>query len=395
LAIARDGGWRAEHVRISTVTSPTGESRYIAGAFSSACGTTILVLLVLTLSGWNVEAIGDDICWMKVGPEGTVRAINPEDGFFGVALGTNAASNPDARAMRSSNTVFANTARTADGDEWWEGLTDETPEHLVDGHANSDDPRSSAPAAHPNSRVATPLAHGSVAPEWVDPAGVPGAAVFFEGRRASAVSLVFEASGWADGVFLGSTMASEVTAAATGAVGKLRRETFALLSFCGDHMADYFAHWLSFAERTVPEKLPWIDSVNWLRTGTDGRSLWPGFGENSRVLARIVERCAGRAAAGETPIGILPAPGALDLSGLEIAEAQLATLLDVEATEWRSEPDAFRAHDATFGGGLPSALGDQLDALAARLEASTLSATLPPPAQHSRANPPSGRKHDG
>ncbi len=265
-------------------------------------------MLAPTLPGWRAETIGDDICWMTIGPDGTLRAVNPEHGFFGVAPGTNATSNPKALAMLTSNTIFTNTALTADGDVWWEGRTDEPPEDLTDWCANPYTPGSAEPAAHPNSRFTTPVAQGPVAPEREDPAGVPISAVLFGGRRASTVPLVLEAFDWAHGVFLGSTMASESTAAATGAAGKLRRDPIAMLPFCGYHMADYFAHWPSFSERTDPDKLPRVYSVNWFRKDADGRFMWPGFGENSRVLAWIFERCADRGDALATPIGNVPAP---------------------------------------------------------------------------------------
>jgi phosphoenolpyruvate carboxykinase (GTP) len=328
-------------------------------------------MLVPSLPGWRVETIGDDICWMKIGPDGSLRAINPEYGFFGVAPGTNAVSNPNALAMLSSNTIFTNTALTADGDVWWEGLSDEPPEQLTDWRGEPYEPGSAAPAAHPNSRFTTPVAQGPIAPEWADPAGVPISAILFGGRRASTVPLVLEAFDWAHGVFLGSTMASETTAAATGAVGMLRRDPFAMLPFCGYHMADYFAHWLGFSERTDPDKLPRIYSVNWFRKDTDGHFVWPGFGENSRVLAWIFERCAGRAEAVATPIGNLPAPGSLDVAGLGLTGEQLSTLLDVDVAEWRGELDAIRAHYATLADRLPPALEEQLDQLATRLEART------------------------
>ena len=306
---------------------------------------------------------------MKAGPDGTLRAINPEYGFFGVAPGTNTTSDPNALPMLSSNTIFTNTALTADGDIWWEGHTDEPPEHLTDWRGNPYDPGSSEPATHPNSRFTTPVAQGPVAPEWEDPAGVPISAVLFGGRRASTVPIVLEAFGWAHGVFLGSTMASETTAAATGAIGKLRRDPFAMQPFCGYHMADYFAHWLSFSERTEPDKLPRIYSVNWFRKDANGRFVWPGFGGNSRVLAWIFERCAGRGDATSTPIGNVPTPGALDVTGLGLTDEDLSTLLDVDLTEWRNELGAIDAHYATFGSRLPAALDDQLRQLADRLGA--------------------------
>ncbi len=367
--IARDEGWLAEHMLILKLTSPDGESRYIAGAFPSACGKTNLAMLVPSLAGWKVETIGDDICWMKLGPDGHLRAINPEYGFFGVAPGTNVRSNPNAVGMLGSNTIFTNTALSADGDVWWEGLTEEPPEGLTDWRGDPYQPGSGEPAAHPNSRFTTPVAQGPVAPEWEDPEGVPISAILFGGRRASTVPLVYEAFDWTHGVFVGSTMASETTAAATGAVGKLRRDPFAMLPFCGYHMADYWAHWLSFAERMDAEKLPRIYSVNWFRKDADGDFLWPGFGENSRVLAWIFDRCAGRGEAVASPIGYLPARGALDAQSLGLTDDQLATLSQVDTDEWRDEIDELRAHYATFGDRLPSALGTQLNQLVGRLDA--------------------------
>jgi phosphoenolpyruvate carboxykinase (GTP) len=367
--VARDEEWLAEHMLILKLTSPEGDCRYIAGAFPSACGKTNLAMLVPSLPGWKVETIGDDICWMKIGPDGHLRAINPEYGFFGVAPGTNVRSNPNAVRMLSSNTIFTNTALTAEGDVWWEGLTDDPPEGLTDWRGRPYRPGSGEPAAHPNSRFTTPVAQGPVAPEWEDPDGVPIAGILFGGRRATTVPLVYEAFDWPHGVFLGSTMASETTAAATGAVGHLRRDPFAMLPFCGYHMADYWAHWLSFAERMDAEKLPRIFSVNWFRKDASGRYLWPGFGENARVLAWIFERCAGRGAAVASPIGYLPAPGALDVQGLDLAGEQLASLFEIDAGEWHEELDALRAHYATFGDRLPPALGNQLKQFAARLQA--------------------------
>jgi phosphoenolpyruvate carboxykinase (GTP) len=367
--IARDEGWLAEHMLILKLTSPDGEARYLAGAFPSACGKTNLAMLVPTLPGWKVETIGDDICWMTVAPDGHLRAINPEYGFFGVAPGTSTRSNPNAIRMVSSNTIFTNTALTAEGDVWWEGLTDEPPEGLTDWRGNPYVVGSAEPAAHPNSRFTTPVAQGPVAPEWEDPDGVPISAILFGGRRASTVPLVYEAFDWTHGVFLGSTMASETTAAATGAVGKLRRDPFAMLPFCGYHMADYWAHWLSFAERMDAGKLPRIYSVNWFRKDVDGRFLWPGYGENARVLAWIFDRCAGRGEAVTSPVGHLPAPGSLDVDDLGLTDEQLVALFQVDTDEWLDEVDALRDHYAAFGDRLPAVLGAQLDQLAARLQA--------------------------
>jgi phosphoenolpyruvate carboxykinase (GTP) len=366
--IARDEGWLAEHMLIIKVTSPEGEVRYMTGAFPSACGKTNLAMVIPTLPGWKVETIGDDICWMRIAEDGTLRAINPEYGFFGVAPGTGEATNPNALAMLRENTIFTNTARTSDGDIWWEGMTEEPPQGLIDWQGRRFD--GVGTAAHPNSRFTVPIAQDpAVAPEWEDPAGVPISAILFGGRRASVVPLVHEAFDWEHGVFLGSIMSSETTAAATGAVGTLRRDPFAMLPFCGYNMADYWAHWFEVGGRLSKEHRPRVFYVNWFRKGPDGRFLWPGFGENSRVLAWIFERCAGRANALETPIGLVPADGALEVDGLDLAPEALAQLLEVDAEAWLEELPMIRAYFDLFGDRLPSQLGEQLDALERRLRA--------------------------
>ncbi len=365
--LARDAGWLAEHMLILKLTSPAGESRYVTGAFPSACGKTNLAMLVPTLPGWKVETIGDDICWMKPGPDGRLYAINPEAGFFGVAPGTNMETNPNAMYSVEANTIFTNTALTADGDVWWEGMG-EPPAGLTDWRGEPWSPDKGTPAAHPNSRFTAPAAQDpAIAPEWEDPAGVPIDAILFGGRRAGVVPLVFESRDWAHGVFLGSIMASETTAAATGAVGNLRRDPFAMLPFCGYNMADYFAHWLTFAENHDESKLPRIFYVNWFRKGADGRWLWPGYGENSRVLEWVFERVAGRGEAVETPIGHVPAPGALNLEGLSVSPADLEELLRVDAEEWRAEVPGIEAHFAQFADRLPARLRAELADLEARL----------------------------
>ena len=365
--MARDDGWLAEHMLILKLTSPAGETRYVTGAFPSACGKTNLAMLVPTLPGWKVETIGDDICWMKPGPDGRLYAINPEAGFFGVAPGTNFETNPNAMYSIEANTIFTNTALTDDGDVWWEGMG-EAPAHLTDWRGKSWTPESATPAAHPNSRFTAPAGQDpAIAAEWQDPAGVPIDAILFGGRRASVVPLVFESRNWAHGVFLGSIMASETTAAATGAVGNLRRDPFAMLPFCGYNMADYFAHWLTFADRFDESALPKIFYVNWFRKADDGHWLWPGYGENSRVLEWVFERTAGRGQAVETPIGNVPAPGALNVDGLNLPEADLAQLLAVDNDEWRNEVPLIRQHFAKFADRLPGALLEQLDDLEARL----------------------------
>ena len=365
--MARDDGWLAEHMLILKLTNPAGETRYVTGAFPSACGKTNLAMLVPTLPGWKVETIGDDICWMKPGPDGRLYAINPEAGFFGVAPGTNFDTNPNAMYSVEANTIFTNTALTDDGDVWWEGMS-EPPAHLTDWRGQSWTPESGTPAAHPNSRFTAPADQDpAIAPEWQDPAGVPIDAILFGGRRASVVPLVFESRDWAHGVFLGSIMASETTAAAAGAVGNLRRDPFAMLPFCGYNMADYFAHWLTFADRFDEASLPKIFYVNWFRKADDGHWLWPGYGENSRVLEWVFERTAGRGQAVETPIGYVPAPGALNVDGLNLPEADLSLLLDVNSDEWRNEVPLIRQHFAQFADRLPAALLEQVDDLERRL----------------------------
>ncbi len=365
--LARDAGWLAEHMLILKLTNPAGESRFVAGAFPSACGKTNLAMLVPTLPGWKVETIGDDICWMKPGPDGRLYAINPEAGFFGVAPGTNMQTNPNAMYSIEANTIFTNTALTADGDVWWEGMG-EPPEGLTDWKGQPWSKDLGTPAAHPNSRFTAPADQDPcIAPEWEDPNGVPIDAILFGGRRASVVPLVFQSRNWEHGVFLGSIMASETTAAATGAVGNLRRDPFAMLPFCGYNMADYFGHWLSFAERFDEAKLPKIFYVNWFRKGDDGRWLWPGYGENSRVLEWVFERSAGRGEAVETPIGYVPTPTAINLEGLDVSEAGMHELLTVHKDEWRDEVPLIRAHFAQFADRLPARLSAEVDDLEARL----------------------------
>jgi len=366
--MARDEGWLAEHMLILKLTNPAGESRFIAAAFPSACGKTNLAMLVPTLPGWKAETIGDDICWMKFGDDGRLYAINPEYGMFGVAPGTGLGTNANAIAALGRNTVFTNVALTDDGNVWWEGLTDTPPEHCIDWTGNDWTPASDTPAAHPNSRFTAPLAQvPCVAPEWQDPNGVPISAILFGGRRRSTVPLVTEAFTWQHGVFLGSIMGSETTAAAAGAVGNLRRDPFAMLPFCGYNMGDYFAHWLTIGASADAAKLPKLFYVNWFRKDADGRFLWPGYGENSRVLAWVFERCAGGASAVDTAIGRLPAADALDTTGLTLAPGATSELLSVDEDEWRAELPLIEEHYAVFADHLPSALHDELDALAKRL----------------------------
>jgi phosphoenolpyruvate carboxykinase (GTP) len=364
--MARDEGWLAEHMLILKLTSPEGRVKYLAAAFPSACGKTNLAMLVPTVPGWSVETIGDDIAWMRFDQDGRLRAINPEAGLFGVAPGTGAATNPNAMAAIGANAIFTNCARTDDGDVWWEGMTPEPPAHAIDWRGESWTPGSGRPAAHPNARFTVAAAQApTMAPEWHDPAGVPIDAIVFGGRRSTVVPLVQEAYDFEHGVFLGSIMGSETTAAAEGARGRLRRDPFAMLPFCGYDMGDYFRHWLEIGQRQGAS-LPRIFSVNWFRQ-SDGRWLWPGFGENSRVLEWIHRRCDGTIAAVDTPVGLLPAPGGLNVDGLSIGAGDLDELLRVNPVEWLEEIGPIRDFYAALGDTLPAELERQLDALEHRL----------------------------
>ena len=367
--MARDEGWMAEHMLILKLTSPEGDVKFVTGAFPSACGKTNLAMLVPALEDWKVETVGDDIAWMKFGDDGRLYAINPEAGFFGVAPGTGEHTNPNAMASIRANSLFTNCAKTDDGDVWWEGMTNDPPAHLIDWHGNDWTPESGKPAAHPNARFTTPAAQDpAIAPEWEDPKGVPIDAMLFGGRRSTVVPLVHEAFDWEHGVFLGSIMGSETTAAAESAVGKLRRDPFAMLPFCGYHMADYFRHWLEIGRRDGAV-LPKIFYVNWFRKDpNDGHWLWPGFGENARVLEWVFRRCDGAVEADETPIGLVPTAGGLDTEGLSLDDADLAELLKVDASEWLPEIDPIREFYAKFGEKLPDELTAQLDALQERLQ---------------------------
>jgi phosphoenolpyruvate carboxykinase (GTP) len=366
-AMARDEGWMAEHMLILKLTSPEGKFKYIGGAFPSACGKTNLAMLVPTLPDWKVETVGDDIAWMKFGEDGRLRAVNPEYGFFGVAPNTSHKTNPNAMDTIESNSIFTNCAKTDDGDIWWEGMTGAPPDHVVDWHGNDWSPDSETPAAHPNARFTTPAGQcPSIAPEWEDPAGVPIDAFLFGGRRATVVPLVQEAFDWEHAVFMGATMSSETTAAAAGAVGQLRFDPMAMLPFCGYNMADYFAHWLKLGKREGVE-LPRVFYVNWFRKDADGRFLWPGFGENSRVLEWVFRRCDGTAEALETPIGLLPGPGDINTEGLEISDQAMTELLSVDAELVKAQLPQVREHLAKFGEQLPVAIGAQLEALEKRL----------------------------
>jgi phosphoenolpyruvate carboxykinase (GTP) len=367
--MARDQGWLAEHMLILKLTNPAGTSRYIAAAFPSACGKTNLAMLTPTIPGWKVECVGDDICWMKFGKDGRLYAINPEAGFFGVAPGTSMKSNPNAMKSFTDNAIFTNVALTPDGDVWWEEMTKEVPAQLTDWLGEPWTPKKGKPAAHPNARFTTPARQCPViAPEWEDPKGVPISAILFGGRRATVVPLVTEARDWQHGTFLGSIISSEKTAAAAGKIGELRRDPMAMLPFCGYNMADYWSHWLAIGRR-AGAVLPKIYYVNWFRKSDDGDFLWPGFGENSRVLKWVFERCEGTAKAAETAIGNLPADGELDLDGLDVSREDLAQLLRVDVDGWLSELPLVREYYAQFGDRMPQVLESELDAMRERLEA--------------------------
>jgi phosphoenolpyruvate carboxykinase (GTP) len=367
--IARDEGWLAEHMLILKLTSPKGRVFYLGAAFPSACGKTNLAMLIPTIPGWKAECVGDDISWMKIGDDGRLYAINPENGFFGVAPGTNLETNPNAMHTVERNTVFTNTALTDDGDVWWEGIDGDPPAHLTDWKRRDWTPSSEDPAAHPNSRFCVPLTQCPIlAPEYESPTGVPIDAFLFGGRRATTVPLVYESRDWTHGVFVAATMGSEKTAAAFGGLGELRRDPFAMLPFCGYHMGDYFTHWLSMPERTDESKLPRIFGVNWFRKDADGSFLWPGYGENSRVLDWICRRLEGEAEGVETPVGTVPRPEDLALDGLsERDRANVEAALAVDPAEWKRELPTTHEHFDTFGDKLPTVLRDELAALEERL----------------------------
>jgi phosphoenolpyruvate carboxykinase (GTP) len=367
---ARDEGWLAEHMLILKMIAPSGEVKYMTGAFPSACGKTNLAMLIPAIPGWRVETIGDDIAWMKFGDEGRLYAINPEYGFFGVAPGTSMKSNRNAMLTARSNSIFTNCAMTLDGDIWWEGMTDEKPAELVDWLRRTWTPSSGRRAAHPNSRFTTPASQcPSMAPEWEDPKGVPIDAILFGGRRASVVPLVNEAFDWQHGTFLGATASSETTAASAGKVGQLRRDPMAMLPFCGYNMGDYFGHWLTIGKHSDSTKLPKIFYVNWFRTDEHGKFLWPGYGDNSRVLKWIFERCDGKAHATDTPIGRLPEPTDLDTKGLDLAAANLERVLSVDVDGWLEELPLIEKHFEQFGQHLPQGMRDEVNHLEQRLKA--------------------------
>lgn len=366
---ARDEGWLAEHMLILKITNPEGKVKYFAAAFPSACGKTNLAMLIPTIPGWKVETIGDDIAWMKFGPDGRLYAINPEAGFFGVAPGTSMDSNPNAMKTISKNTIFTNVALTEDKDVWWEGIGYNPEGKLIDWQGNEwIYGKSNSPAAHPNARFTAPAFQcPSIAKEWEDPAGVPISAIIFGGRRPSTIPLVYQARDWEHGVFVGSVVGSEVTAAALDLkAGTVRRDPFAMLPFCGYHMGDYFKHWIKIGKKTSEDKLPKIFNVNWFRKDSNGRWLWPGFGENSRVLAWIFDRCDGKGKAIETPIGYLPTIDAIN-PPTGVSSEDMKELLKIDKEGWLKEVELIEEHYKTFGSKLPQELSGQLNLLKQKL----------------------------
>ncbi len=368
--MARDEGWMAEHMLILKLTNPKGQVKFVTGAFPSACGKTNLAMLIPTIPDWTVETVGDDIAWMKFDEEGHLRAVNPEAGFFGVAPGTGEKTNPNAMETIVSDSIFTNCAMTDDGDVWWEGMTEDVPQHLVDWHGNDWTPDSDKPAAHPNARFTTPASQcPTIASEWEDPAGVPIDAFLFGGRRASVIPLVTEAFDWQHGVFLGATMSSETTAAAAGAVGQLRFDPMAMLPFCGYNMADYFKHWIEIGN-TEGAKLPKVFYVNWFRKDPTGSFIWPGFGENSRVLEWVFNRCNDDGETLKTSIGLLPTIAGLNLEGLDITPDALDELLTVDDKSVREQLPQIEEHLAKFGNDLPAEINEEFEALKQRVAVS-------------------------
>nr|AOE43299.1 phosphoenolpyruvate carboxykinase [Cavenderia deminutiva] len=368
-SMAHEDGWLAEHMLILGLTNPKGEKKYVAAAFPSACGKTNLAMMTPTIPGWKVETVGDDICWMKFGKDGRLYAINPENGFFGVAPGTSTSSNPNALKTITRNTLFTNVALTPDNDVWWEGLST-APESAIDWTGQKWTPASGRPAAHPNSRFTAPVAQcPSIDARWNDPQGVPISAIIFGGRRASTVPLVYQAFNWRHGTFMGASTASELTAAAEGTLGTLRHDPFAMLPFCGYNMGDYFAHWLSMETRTDQKSLPKIFYVNWFRKNKQGKFLWPGFGENSRVLKWIFERsnAKGEEGADETPIGYVPSEDALDVKGLDISKDSLRELFRIDKQEWTNDLASMKKYCSQFGARLPKEITNQINQLEKRL----------------------------
>ncbi|MDQ3475140.1 MAG: phosphoenolpyruvate carboxykinase (GTP) [Actinomycetota bacterium] len=370
-AMARDGGWLAEHMLILKLTSPADQTHYVAAAFPSACGKTNLAMLEPTIPGWKVETLGDDIAWMRFGEDGRLYALNPEYGLFGVAPGTGWHTNPNAmRTIEKGNSVFTNVALTDDGDIWWEGMTEEKPAHLTSWKGEDWTPESDFPSSHPNSRFCTPIKQCPIlAPEYDDPNGVPISAILFGGRRKTTIPLVTESRVWQHGVFMGAPLSSETTAAATGAVGVVRRDPFAMLPFIGYNAGDYFDHWVQTGKSADATKLPKIFYVNWFRVDDDGDFLWPGFGENSRVLKWVIERLEGSAAAVETPVGHVPTAESLDTDGLDMTDEQIAAVLAVDAEEWRAEIPQISEWFDKIGDTLPSTMRDELETLKRRLDA--------------------------